>query len=998
MVSNDNNKRRRLLHREAARLALLLAALTLAELACQRGALAQPANHEREPDKDSIQLDIPSGPIGETLMEFAVQTRFSVAGDTSILKSVTTKAVSGRYSAVSALRQMLSGTGLIYELIADKSAVIRRVPARIEPSPIVGPTHMRTYQPDPQDTLVTIEGNRPGKHPPGSYTIVLDRGTIDGLSGDTIQDALRSRPDIFGGGPTEDTEKGPEARANNSKGSGINLRGLDAGATLVLLNGRRIASGGGEGGYQDVANIPISAVESIEITPEGADIRYGTDAPGGIVDLVLRDGFTGKEAEASGGVTTDGDVRQHRYSLLWGAPTHLWGNGSVTLAFEDFSRGALPASDRAQASSDLRAFHGQNFDIPFGNPGNIVVGSQIWAIPHGQNGTALPVSALVPNQPNLYDRYEGATVLPSQRRLSGVLSIDETLDNGVKLFVDALIGKRSVESSIAPVIATLSVPVNNPYYVNPTGTTDPVDVQYGFGADLGPQTLRGDVITRNFSAGAEIGLREWVLTSYAGFSSDNEDLAFFNEVNFGALDTALMTGTADGAFFNPFGDGGHSDSEVLDSIRGIQTYQARSRLGFVHTGASGPAGPLQVELGGEYRAQTFDTLVGQTGISPLPESRLRRHVSSAYAQIRMPILPDRSDRVWLSRLDATAGFRTDRYSDVGPTSNPTFGLSWSPTADITFHATWARAFRPPNLPDLVELNNVSEIVALPDKSSPTGMTQTLVWAGDNASLRPERALTWTVGANWKLPAMRLLPNAALDLTLFDVKLDQRIDSTELTDDALSNPVMIDRIVRDPSAALRAQVCSTSLYQGDPAECLSTPVGAVVDLRMRNIDVLRTRGIDLLARSVQFTPIGELRWRLEGTYLLKFSEAAGPDAPMVSVLNTATNPINVRARASATWSRRNFSVMTAVNFANGYHDTSVPPRRVDSWTTTDLTFQYTLRDPQARVKPTAQLFLKIENLFNRLPPFVNNQVQYIGYDQENGDLLGRFASLGIRVNF
>jgi iron complex outermembrane recepter protein len=232
-----------------------------------------------------------------------------------------------------------------------------------------------------------------------------------------------------------------------------------------------------------------------------------------------------------------------------------------------------------------------------------------------------------------------------------------------------------------------------------------------------------------------------------------------------------------------------------------------------------------------------------------------------------------------------------------------------------------------------------------------------------------------------------------------VSFEDRIDSADLQADALSSPAMVDRVVRDPTSALRAQICDSSQYQGDPAECLSLPISAVVDLRLRNIDILKTRGIDLLAHSDQYTPIGELGLRLEGTYLLSYSEASGRDAPLISLLNTATNPINVRLRASATWSRRNWSVTTALIFANSYRDpASVPSRRINSWTTADLSLGYALRKPMAATQPKAQLFLKIENLFNRYPPFVNNQLQYIGYDQENGDLLGRFASIGVRVNF
>jgi iron complex outermembrane receptor protein len=989
----NNNEWRRPTARAALQLATLFGLLA-ACCFCLTGSAAT---------QDSIPFSIPSGPIQTTLTEFALQAHFSVAADPATLENVTTRTVSGRYTATGALEQMLAGTGLTFELIADKSVFIRRAPQLRPADAPVGPTPILVFPKQLQTEVITIEGGRPGKNPAGSDTFSLDRTTLDMMPGETVEDILQSRPDIFGGGPTQDTTKGLEATANSSRGSGINLRGLDAGATLVLVNGCRIAPSGEDGGYEDISNIPLSAIERIEITPEGAAIRYGTDAPGGVVDLIMRDDYVGKEAEASGGATTDGDVRQHRYSIVLGTRTNTWGDGIVTVALEDYSRSALFASDRSQATSNLGAFGGQNFDTPFGNPGTIVVGSQTWAIPHGQNGVGLSATTLVPGTQNFADQFEGATVLPAEHRSDGLISIHDALENGVKLFAGAFLGKRSVESRVAPVSATLTIPNSNPYYVNPTGGTDPVDVEYGFGPDLGPQITRGDVITRNFTAGVDVALHDWVLTAYAGYSEDSEDLATFNEVNFAALQGALTENTADQAF-NAFGDGSHTDPDVLASIRGQDISQTRSRLSFAHWSAMGPtlslpAGALELEVGLEYRRQTFDTLATEVGVPQPIVENLGRQVASAYTQLQIPIFSAPLGSVWTDKIEGTAAFRTDRYSDVGTTSNPTFGFVWTLTEDFSLRGTWARAFRPPDLPDRVAVDSYSGIVALPDRASQTGTTQTLVWSGDNSSLRPEKARTWTMGVNWKLPTLHWLPDASVDLTFFDVSFDDRIDDAVLEANALSDPAMVDRVIRDPTAALRAQVCNGSQFQGDPLDCLDLPVGAVLDLRLRNIDILKTRGLDLLARSDQYTPIGELGLRLEGTYLLRYSEALGPDAPLVNLLNTETNPINLRLRGSANWRLRSWNAEAAVNFANAYRDTaSVPPRRINSWITTDLSVGYLLRNPLFTRAPATELFLKIENVFNQLPPFVNNQITHIGYDQENGDLLGRMATIGIRVNW
>src|SRR5690606_7422221 len=98
----------------------------------------------------------------------------------------------------------------------------------------------------------------------------------------TVQDIIQSLPQNFGGGPNaltaplQGTENGAQF-ANRNFGASINLRGLGAGSTLTLLNGRRIAAGGG-GTFVDVSTIPLSAVERIEVLPDGASAIYGTDA------------------------------------------------------------------------------------------------------------------------------------------------------------------------------------------------------------------------------------------------------------------------------------------------------------------------------------------------------------------------------------------------------------------------------------------------------------------------------------------------------------------------------------------------------------------------------------------------------------------------------------------------------------------------------------------------------------------------------------------------
>jgi outer membrane receptor protein involved in Fe transport len=120
---------------------------------------------------------------------------------------------------------------------------------------------------------------------------------------------------------------------------------------------------------------------------------------------------------------------------------------------------------------------------------------------------------------------------------------------------------------------------------------------------------------------------------------------------------------------------------------------------------------------------------------------------------------------------------------------------------------------------------------------------------------------------------------------------------------------------------------------------------------------------------------------------------------VNIVSTQSNPINIKARGSASWTRRGFGVSTFVNFQNRYRDTlSVPNRGVSPWTTIDLQLSYETTgdtlDTLGWLGHT-QFVLNAQNVFNVNPPFLNNSAVGLGYDQENADLYGRMVSFEVR---
>lgn len=123
----------------------------------------------------------------------------------------------------------------------------------------------------------------------------------------TGADNLASNADVISGA----------ARGSNGL-SAANLRSQGSGATLVLLNGRRVAAHGLNGSAVDVNQIPFAAIERIEILKDGASAIYGTDAIGGVINYITKKNFSGIQLNALADVTQQGGGNRYQGSGLAG--------------------------------------------------------------------------------------------------------------------------------------------------------------------------------------------------------------------------------------------------------------------------------------------------------------------------------------------------------------------------------------------------------------------------------------------------------------------------------------------------------------------------------------------------------------------------------------------------------------------------------------------------------------------------------------------------------
>ncbi len=163
----------------------------------------------------------------------------------------------------------------------------------------------------------------------GAPVIALDREELVATGLATSSDLARALPQVLNLGADESRLGGAQdGAANATRVSGINLRGIGNEATLLLINGRRLAPAGIIKSLYDPNVIASAAIERLEVVVDGASAIYGSDAVAGVVNIITRKDFNGAETMARYGVA-DG-TNQKIISQNFG---FTWDSGSVFAAY-----------------------------------------------------------------------------------------------------------------------------------------------------------------------------------------------------------------------------------------------------------------------------------------------------------------------------------------------------------------------------------------------------------------------------------------------------------------------------------------------------------------------------------------------------------------------------------------------------------------------------------------------------------------------------------------
>lgn len=343
---------------------------------------------------------------------------------------------------------------------------------------------------NPADEKVTLEkfvvtgSNIPTAADTAAVPVtVLNRIDLEETGIDTnLLEVLQKRMPIFAGNGNLGVTNSNVGGNSTIGGSNVSLRNL---ATLVLLNGRRLPDNGanarGGRAFVDVNQIPLAAVQTIEVLTDGASAIYGSDAVGGVVNVKLRNDFQGVEIGGRYGYSSrKGDYEEKSGYIVAGAKG---GRASITVSastqestplFQAHRPFSTPIVGRTATISGAVSTSSANFPTHFLRSD---LGSPSAVVPTGVNATAADLAALVAAgvyntsafQPiaDTFDLSPLVTLTLESKKKAGTLAANfELVPKKLDFFLEGLYSESKSFSQLAAQPVTATVPVDSPY--NPT--------------------------------------------------------------------------------------------------------------------------------------------------------------------------------------------------------------------------------------------------------------------------------------------------------------------------------------------------------------------------------------------------------------------------------------------------------------------------------------------------------------------------------------------------
>ena len=523
----------------------------------------------------------------------------------------------------------------------------------------------------------------------------------------------------------------------------IDIRNLGANRTLVLVNGKRI--GATTDGLQDLGQIPVSAIQRIEVLKDGASSIYGSDAIAGVVNVITRRQFDGAEANAYVGQYSEGDGERESYDMTIGATGE---KASVTLSAEFTKEDPVMAKDREFS---------QGFP-----PGSAITHLGNALLPCGPNGAVVRCTLRPGMDPRLISSYRPyvagtagafndnanpneAMMLQTgiERRSLFITGMVDITDN-LRFTSDFSYNKRSTDQQIAGYpyqSAAFGTPLSGDSFFTPTPGTD-----LGFRRRLWevPRTTQSDLETFRFAAGFEgffsIGDKQFDWDVGANINRNDSvkkghgDASLLataaalgpswfnpatNRVECGSAAAPIAYGTNIGngecVPWNPLAPAGDPQAGSLTNNPDLQAFlfpeftdTGRTESHSYTASIAGPlftlpAGDLAFAMGVEHRQEegvfvpdAFRQSANSTGL-PATTTQGEYDLDEIYAEVEIPVL---ADMAFAKELTFNISSRYSDYSNFGDTTNSKFSLRWRPFDELLVRATVAEGFRAPAISDL----------------------------------------------------------------------------------------------------------------------------------------------------------------------------------------------------------------------------------------------------------------------------------------------------------
>ncbi|MBS0385809.1 MAG: TonB-dependent receptor [Proteobacteria bacterium] len=753
----------------------------------------------------------------------------------------------------------------------------------------------------------------------GSPIVSITQATIEEHGALELEDFLNTLPQVS-----------PDfSRTTNNPGDGtahVNLRSLGAGRSLVLLNGRRLASPD-TGTAIDLNSIPEAILARVDVVTGGASAVYGSDALAGVVNFITRRDFQGVDFGWQSDIYGAGDGRVNDEHIALGTSA-MHGRAHLLVYVDNLKRDPVLQGDRTFTRVVIGDDNTNGTLFPFGSA----------AVPQGMiDVDGDPADALIFDPPgNLRPFQDPADFYnfapdnylqtPLSRLSAGAFG---NIDIGAhaEAFFELMYANPRVDSRLAPVpLSTfIDVPIDAPFFTAQARQILSADfdpdadgiAHFRIRRRLSEADPRIDSHEREYwrgVAGFDGHLADWDWQFSYSYDRNHTDERVENNASHSRLLQGVMVDPAGNCLdpsngcvaVNIFGEGQMSSAAVdfirIASVSNFTTTRQQVATASI-TGApiNLPAGALHIALGGEWRRvesnfnpdPAFFTgdVLGYEALKPVHGAFEVREI---FGEVLAPVL---THAPFAEELNLEAGARFTQHSTAGDSWTWKYGMQWRPISDLRVRAMMQRAVRAPNLAELDTQTTVGLGVLDPSidfcaaSNDPAGaglanvciaqgMNSSAIGvydpshpyfydlvAGGNPNLRPEIADTFTAGLDWQSHGP-VVAHASLDYS--HIRLRDAIESF------------------DPGFAL--EECAVAASAGSaPCQLVTRdPSGAVISIRSIPINfavaVVESLDVDVgveapAPRWASFGQDAELSVDVRASHYLQNASALSPSEPL-----------------------------------------------------------------------------------------------------------------------